>query len=274
MEVAKMKQLEKRFYARDELAEVLQIRLDNKNFARDVKNKLVNWGYSFEYSRKGAVITDVPTVPAEKLAEIMIRKYDLDIQVDVFDFASFIIAFIEVENFVSMPWGEREAILKEFYGVSVDERTLRNWCSKLLKTKTIYKSNEKTYWKTICYDGIKYREIVEKDTKDDEEMRRYWSRRKQLVNDYITTSITSGRKDYKVINSEAWKEANSKLWCEFGCCYYSCKTLLLSAFDDMEELEEVYDLVKAIAAEDVVITKIDISITSGIAKPDANGFVF
>lgn len=65
-----MKQLEVRFYGRAELAEILQVDLKNKNFARQVKNKLMNWGYSFEYFRKGVNITRQPQTAQEKLAEI------------------------------------------------------------------------------------------------------------------------------------------------------------------------------------------------------------
>lgn len=253
-----MKQLEVRFYGRAELAEVLQIDVKNKNFARQVKNKLMNWGYSFEYSRKGVNIIRQPQTAQEKLAEIMIRKYDLDIQIDTTAFACFLTAFFEVDGFNAMPWAEREKILKEIYDVSVDERTLRNWCSKLIKTNTIYKDNkEKTYWCTTVFDGVKKRELVNEE--EMEELKQYWEYRHKFLDNYISSAIASGRKDYKAINAEARKEANKALWREFGCCYYSCKTLLLSAFDDISNLEEIYDLIKEIIYDDEY-TKVEITI--------------
>ena len=275
-----MRQLEKRFYTRSELAEVLQIRLDNKNFARDVKNTLMNWGYSFEYSRKGAEITRQPQTDEEKLAEIMIRKYDIDIQVDTYAFACFIIAFFEIETFDAMPWEERAKNLIEIYGIETDgtvesfARTLKKWCSKLMKSGTIIKSNAKMHWRTTCFNGKKFREWINGDAKLEEEMHRYFESRKKYLEEYITAEIAKGRKDYKEINTEAWKHTNEELWRKYGCCYYSCKTLVLSAFDDMEELAEVYELVKGISADCGNITKVDIIITSGIAKPDKNGFTF
>lgn len=58
-----MKQLDLRFYSKSELSEILNVRLENNShFARDVKTTLINWGYSFEYSRKGATITRQPQI--------------------------------------------------------------------------------------------------------------------------------------------------------------------------------------------------------------------
>lgn len=275
-----MKQLEKRFYAREEISEITCVDMKNKNFARDVKNTLANWGYSFEYSRKGVNITRQPETAEERLSEIIIRNYDIDIQVDVLHFASFITAFFEVEGFESMPWGERENILRDVYGVSADEKTLRNWCNKLMLTNTIVKSDEKTHWETFTIDGVKYRELVSGNPHEEERMWKYYERRRQLIQNYISNELASGRKDYKAINSEAWKEANATLWCEYGCCFYSCKSFHLNAFDDavaLETLKEIYELVKEVAAAGEVIYRCEVSLTSstiGYATPKEGEFVF
>lgn len=260
-----MKQLEKRFYAREEISQIIDVDMKDKNFARKVKNVLANWGYSYEYSRKGVEITRQPETAEEKLSEIIVRNYGIDIQVDVFSFASFITAFFEVEGFESMPWGEREAILRDVYGIAADEKTLRNWCNKLMLTNTIVKSDEKTHWMTFTVSGTKYRELVSGNAHEEEKMYKYYARRRELLQKYIATELASGRKDYKQINSEAWKETNAELWVEFGCCYYSCKSFHLNAFDDAVELEtlrEVYELVKEVAAAGEVVVKVDVSITS------------
>ena len=274
-----MRQLEKRFYTRSELAEVLQIRLDNKNFARDVKNTLMNWGYSFEYSRKGATITRQPQTEEERLSEIMIRKYDIDIQVDTYAFACFIVSFFEIEAFGSMPWEERAKNLIEIYGIETGgtvesfARTLKKWSSRLIKTGTMTKSEQRTHWRTTTFQGEKFRDWVDGDKEMEIEMKKYMKCRSDLLTNFIRENIEKGL-DYKAANNKAWKDANEVLWNTFHCCYYSCKTFILSAFDDMEELEEVYQLVNSIAANAASITKVEVFITSGIAKPDKNGFTF
>ena len=50
-----------------------------------------------------------------------------------------------------MPWGERERAFYSYSGVSVDERTLRNWCSKLVKQNAIAKVGGSSYWKKEAY---------------------------------------------------------------------------------------------------------------------------
>jgi hypothetical protein len=236
-----MQQLETKFYSRAEIAEELKLNInDNKHFKRNLDNKLVKWGYSYEYDRKGVLITRAPENADEKLAEILIREYDLDVQIDTYSFACFITAFEDVEKFDSMPWGERENILKEFYDVDVTDRTLKNWASKLFKTGTLSKSNEKTYWSTSinCF-GQKTRQWIIEDSEEYEEMSKYFERRKELVKQFMSEGKN---------RSEAWTEANKTLWCEYGCCYYGCKTVMPGAFDQTRHLHEIYEYVREIAA--------------------------
>ena len=254
-----MKQLEKRFYAREEIAEFLNVNIKNKNFARDVKNILTNWGYGYEYSRKGVNIFKAPTSAAERLSEIMIRNYGLDIQVDAKAFACFLVAFAEVECFDAMPWSEREKSMKECYGISVSEKTLRNWCNKLMRSNTIEKGGEKVYWCTEGAKENKKRYMVEPGSPEDEEMINYMKTRSKLLETYISDAIASGRKDYKQINAEAWQKTNTALWRDYGCCYYSCKSLVLSAFDDFNA-HEIYELITEVAEEEETVLRVDVSI--------------
>lgn len=243
-----MKQLETRFYAREELAAITKVNVNSSHFARDIKNKLEKWGYSYDNpSRKGMTITRAPETAEEKLKEILYRVYDIDTRIDTKDFACFVAAFLEVEGFEAMPWGERAAILRDGYNVSVDEKTLRSWCNKLIGSNTITKSDERVYWCTMIEpDGERMRYQVEGDEELEKEFARYKEMREKLIKDHITREISKGREDYKVIKAEAWSKANYDLWKYFNCCFYSCKTLMLSAFDDHNELEEVYELIKEI----------------------------
>lgn len=47
----------------------------------------------------------------------------------------------------------------------------------------------------------------------------------------------------------AWRYANSELWTEFECCYYSCKVIKLGAFGELEQdtLQEIYELTRELA---------------------------
>ena len=250
-----MQQLEQRFYSRQEIATELNLNInDNKHFKRNAENKLINWGYSFESSpRKGILITRIPTTANEKLSEILIREYDLDIQIDTYAFACFITAFQDVENFSAMPWTERADILKEFYAVDVTDRTLKSWANKLFKTGTFAKSDEKVFWSTtINAYGQKIRQWIDEESDEHEEMLKYFNRRKQLVSNYMSEGKS---------RSEAWTEANKTVWCEYGCCYYSCKTIMPGAFDKTNHLQEIYEYVREIAASgEEAFLKVEVSL--------------
>ena len=83
--------------------------------------------------------TGKPETAEERLREILIRKLNLDVQVDAYAFACFICAFTDIGSFDSMPWEERAELMKYKYGVDVSDRTLRNWCSKLISSNIIQK---------------------------------------------------------------------------------------------------------------------------------------
>lgn len=240
-----MKQLEKKFYSRTEIADVLDVNVnDNKHFKRNVENKLQKWGYGYEYSRKGVEITKQPSTAEEKLAEIIVRKYEMDIQIDVYGFACFISLLMEDEEFRAMPWTEREKVMTEEMGVSISFETMRKWCAKLIGKNMITKSADKSYWGTTVVDGEKVRFAVSGDEAAELQMAEYMTCRKQFVEDYISNALASGRKDYNTVKSEAWSNAFKELWAKFHTCYYGCSTLMLNAFGD--ETVEIYELVNEI----------------------------
>ena len=251
-----MQQLETKFYSRAEIAEELNLNInDNKHFKRNLENKLVKWGYHYDYSTKGVQITKAPTTANEKLSEILIREYDLDVQIDTYAFACFITAFEEAEKFDAMPWTERVEILKVGYNVEVTDRTLRSWASKLFKTGTLSKSDKKTYWSTTTnLLGQKTRQWIEEDSEEHEEMIRYFQRRKQLVKQYM---------DEGKNKSEAWATANKTVWCEYGCCYYACKSIAPGAFDNTNHLQEIYEYVREIAdSGEEPVLRVQVSLVS------------
>lgn len=232
-----MQQLENRFYTRKEIAGLLSVNLqDSRHFKRNIESKLSKWGYEYEYSRAGVQILQSPETPEDRLREVLIRDYGMDVQISAYNFACFICAFSEIDGFESMPWEERERMMYFHYGISVDERTLRNWCSRLIKQNDIVRCDEKTFWKTEFTSSGKERMRVDWDC---EEMRRYFSRRAELLKEH----------------GGEWEPVIKHLWSEFNCCYYSCKTFLLSAFDCQDEnrLLEIYELTKEVAARQLAV---------------------
>ena len=103
-----MKQLEVKTYTKQEIADITNTDINDRHFARKVRDILTNWGYSFEYSRKSININKVPETAIERLSELMIRCYDLDIRVNAYDFAIFTYCLLaDLDSFSSMPWEAR-----------------------------------------------------------------------------------------------------------------------------------------------------------------------
>ena len=204
--------------------------IGNNHFAEQVRRTLNNWGYQFEYSRKGVNITAAPETAEQRLTEILIRQFGLDKQIDPFAFSCFLCAFDAIDGFSSMPWEERAKLLNQTYGISVCDRTLRNWCHKLIGQEIITSTPRQSWWRTENRNGIKHRESV---PADDKEMRRFIARRSKLLDKGVS-----------------WKDTMYQLWDEFQCCYYSCKGFFLTAIDQttQECLYEIYELTQEIAA--------------------------
>ena len=240
-----MKQLELRSYPRAEIAEVLSVNInDGKHFARNVKNKLDKWGYGYDYGIQSVQITSKPETPAELLAELLYRGYGIDVQIDPLHFACFISAFTDIEGFDSMPWAKRENAYHKRYGVSVDERTMRNWCNQLIKKGVIAKFSDGTAWKTEIIDGLKIRFPI--DEEDEEERQKYYERRKEIFSDLYNAELKQGLNP-KEAKAQAWSDTYKQLWAEFGCCFYYCKTFALSAFDEENLLPEIYEIASELA---------------------------
>ena len=55
-----IQKLQKRFYSRAEIAEIMELAPNDKNFANKVQTRLNNWGYKYHYSSKRVEIKRVP----------------------------------------------------------------------------------------------------------------------------------------------------------------------------------------------------------------------
>lgn len=233
-----MQHLECRFYSRQEIAEITSVNLkDSKHFAERVKTTLDKWGYEYNYSRSGVEITGKPELPGEKLSEILIRELNIDVQVDPFAFAYFICAFSDIPHFSSMPWEERSSAMRYKYEVEVSDRTLRNWCSKLIENGIIQKSGEKCFWKTEIMYGMKTRSLV---SEDDAQMANYFQKKSEYLKEGREIAAAAGQRG-KEASKTAWAYTYSMLWEKFHCCYYSCSGLVFNAIGK-DYLWEIYEL--------------------------------
>ena len=144
-----------------------------------------------------------------------------------------------------MPWEARAAVLNSEYGVKVSDRTLRSWCSKLIKKNAVAKAGGSTYWKTFYRDNDKIQKQVSKAETD-----RYYARRSELVAELFKENIDSGMKREDALK-DAWKSAYEILWGEFHCCYYCCKGFLVPAFSDDEIMREIIELTQNITRKEI-----------------------
>lgn len=247
-----MKQIELGFYTREQIAEILSIRLKgNGNFKRDVEKKLSKWCYGYRYKdRQGVYILSQPQTPEDRLAEIFYRGIGISVQIDIKQLACFIAAFMDIEGFKSEPWETREPIYNAYYGFDVSERTLRNWCSQLIDCGMIVKDGDSTRWRTYYADGKKIQEPIEEI--DEVEMQSYFERRTDLFKENRNSALERGFPPIEARNL-AWKATYIALWKEFKCCYYYCKGFALTGFfnekvsDTKIDAREVYALCRQVA---------------------------
>lgn len=166
-----MDMLEKRFYPRQEIAEIVGItNLKDKHFAEKVKRYLDNRKYGYDYSRKGVSITALPETAEEQLASLLRNSLGLDIQVDAYDFACFINAFSAIDGFDAMPWITRTTIFNHHYHNNVSKTTLERWHRLLVESGNMTKFAKGALWRTFKdNDGYIVQKRVEPDSQEYQE---------------------------------------------------------------------------------------------------------
>ena len=234
-----MKHLEVRAYERQEIAEIMGLKVSSHNFIRDVRDRLEKWGYTCEAPRGGAVIiTSKPETAQARLAEIMIRLFRLDIQIEVYDFACYLHFMLNEPAAQAMPWVERHTLIQEMYGLDISEITLRRWTKHLLDGDIMHKSEgrqDSEWWMTYTDSMGKHQEPVEEDALP--QMHQYWKRHTELLNEW--------RIKCKGNESAAWSATRKQMWQEYQCCYYRCKCLTINGIGN-EEINTILDLVDEI----------------------------
>ena len=79
-----------------------------------------------------------PETAKERLAEIMIRLFGLDIQIDTLDFACYMDFMLNEPHAQTMPWKLRHEKIMEQYGMDIAEITLRRWTNRLIEHGVVF----------------------------------------------------------------------------------------------------------------------------------------
>lgn len=222
--------LEKRFYPREELAAIAGLDAQGHNFSAKMKRNLTLWGYEYEFKpRRGFTITKVPTTPEEKLIEILRRDIHIDTQVNPLHFSCFMSAFVLIDNFFSMPWPNREALLREYFDVVITDRTMMNWRDKLGESGYLtHSQSTRNLWHTFVQDGAKVREIADPESP---EYKTYCKLRSGILAGYAAMGIPA---------RSVWGDMVHQLYKEYGVYYY-CKSIEFNGFK-LKALDYIHDL--------------------------------
>lgn len=237
-----MEQLEVHAYERQEIAEIMGLKTSSHNFLRDVKSRLDAWGYDYETPWGGAVIISrKPETAKERLAEIMIRLFNLDIQIDTLDFACYLDFMLNEPDAKNMPWTLRHEKIMGNYGMDISEITLRRWTNRLIECGVMFKSpfaQDAEWWMTTITLGEKDQDPVPDDMRH--LIPEYFQRRHELYKE--TLKVKGGDKQ------AAWKETFQQLWQEYGCCFYRCNCLEINGIST-DEIDNIIALVTEIIQE-------------------------
>ena len=232
--------LEKRTYSKQEIAELLDIKID-KNFKRNIINKLTNLGFEenedFLYKRGGnIIILYVPQTYEEKIT-YLVRLLGIDKRIDPIAFTTFLyyLTIDSPDNCNKMPWEERAQWLCENYNINVSVRTLQRWISKLINLQIIYKDTyDFEYWCTTNINGIKYRYQVNTD-EDKQQMKQYWN--------YYSLIKTEAANLFPNNTKNQGQYVFDKIWKKYHCIYYKCSSFVFNAWEKNPIMREIRELI-------------------------------
>lgn len=222
-------ELENRFYTRAEISEATGIPADANQFVRDVKRRLENEGYSYEWQkRRGVQIISRTITPQMELKKLLVERLGMNPQVNALDFAQFILALVSEPGFDSMPYDTKESVISKICGHDIDDATLRNWAKKLYQTNNAHREKKGALWHTFRDEyGMKHQEPADPDS---EAYKAYCVARTQ------TLEVIGEQKN-------AFGKMIADLYGEYGY-YYWCSAIELNGMG--EDIEEILRLVNEI----------------------------
>lgn len=242
-----MLSLEKRFYP---LAEIKEL-MDTKR-KETITNNLTKWDYRYEWiPRKGVNIIETPDMgtPEVQLRSLLIRKLDLDVQVNIKAFAAFFFKLMDDELFLTTPWETRAKQLQQEFGIEVSDKTLRNYNSKLVKQNMMIKEDSQyEYWCSFYVSGEKCQEPVnDTDENDVAAMQNWFDKRKEYLQ-AADEEYSKAIGEEGAINPNRWKLAMNKLWETTKTVYYKVRGWTFNAFAD-NDIKEIYRLCSLVIAD-------------------------
>lgn len=233
-------ELENRFYTRAEISEATGIPVDADQFSRNVKRRLKNEGYAYEWKkRRGVQILSRTITPQMELKKLLVERLGMNPQVNALDFAQFILAIISEPGFSSMPYDTKESVISKICGHDIDDATLRNWAKKLYQTNNAHQEKKSALWHTFKDDnGIKRQEPADPDGED---YKAYCAARSSSMKAIEEADEKANASPE--IRKMAYGRMITSLYGELGY-YYWCPAIELNGMG--EDIDEILRLVKEI----------------------------
>lgn len=247
-----IQKLEKRFYSRTEIAEIMELSTRDNNFVDKAKTRLENWKYKYIYIKgSGVEITGTPSTAEEKVQELLIRKLKLNKQTNFKAFAIMMYLFATDYEFATSPWKTRENIIWKEYCIHVADSTMSNWTRKLIEKDIFAKiTDSPEIWRSYRDEfDMKHQERVSDDKEKLDEYEKYKAKKSQYLKE--ADKAYQEENDTLLPSPTRWKETFSKLWYEFNCCYYSVKPFVFNAFYD-DDYKELFELTEEIVQNLVI----------------------
>lgn len=228
-----MNELENRFYSRAEISEATGISASASQFARDVKKKLTDEGYAYDWKpRRGVQILSRTVTPQMELKRLLVERLALSTQTDALDFAQFLIAIMTFPGFSTMPYPVKEMVISDICGHNIDDGTLRHWMSKLYGSGNAHREKYGALWHTFKDEfGVKRREPADPNGED-----------YKVYCDLRTSALATIKKSDEErsaspeVRKKAFRRMLASLYDDYGC-YYWCPEITLNAIgDDMPEI--------------------------------------
>lgn len=230
-------------YKPKELYEFFGINTANGNGSKNLRAKLNELGYEFDWpkGKQSIMITGLP-----KLSTSAILKEKT--QIDKTGFACFVVSFLDTE-FQAMPVKKRIEYLNDKYGVQITESTYTRWKRALDQKGLLRKGEEKVFWRTIGTDENKQQEKVTGYADREVERALYNELREQKVYEGMYMNPDFLEQDLQIRRSQSWAAAIKSLYSKYGV-YYAITPTTLLPLDELEpEIAKFVSDCSVIAAE-------------------------
>lgn len=201
-------------YTREEMSKMLKVSLDDRNFARLVKNKLDRLGYVYRYNRSFVNILHRKTEPKVLIDALAYNLFGSKKYLQNDGFLIFMFRMCGDYVFQGAPIKEKIRILKDKDGIPVAKRTVEKWMEYLKNDLSLVsKTGQKAIWKTYRNEfGLKNQVRLSLNN----------------VNEYVK---------YERVIEKNGLGVSKDIWDENGFIYYQCSIYgYYISFDEPEDI--------------------------------------